>query len=255
METHAFRGAPGSGCACGAAGPPVGHALGGSPALLGPASRRRRRQPATGLDPARMIDATHVPPLITVAGRGRDAALRRLLPAAGRRRHATSATAPARCTYERAAPARFARFRSSSTARRPTGATRCGSRTRSRLRRPASRTTPCCAIARPGATTTLPPGGAAAPQRSYRAAAPVDVELGAHRFGTARAPSKRVLDVPWGDGQAEAGLEGGPGSTPVGPGAFAVAADGTVTLARPGAPASARARGRARRPRRPCRSQ
>src|SRR5262249_53543531 len=43
-----------------------------------------------------------------------------------------------------------------------------------------------------GASLTVPDGGAAAPQRSYPMGSPVVVDLGAHAFGRTRAAAGRV---------------------------------------------------------------
>ena len=82
--------------------------------------------------------------------------------------------------------------------------------------------------ARTGATTTLPAGGAEAPQRSRPLDRPVAITLGAHRFGAARRASARVLAAPWGAEAGAVGLEPGRHVTPVGGSSFDVAADGAV---------------------------
>ena len=81
-----------------------------------------------------------------------------------------------------------------------------------------------------GATTTLPAGGSASPQRSLPLGEDVDVRLGTHVFGTTRAPDRRVVDVAWGDAEGEIGLEQGQGLAPIGGSSFDVARDGTVTV-------------------------
>jgi hypothetical protein len=213
----------------GAAGLTVGIALGGS-LLLGLANEASGdANPLPSLDPARLIDATHVPPLITVPGEA--VTLRYDVYCPPPEGAPTDACDGDGTVYARAGS--FGPFRAFPLQR--DGKASAG---RYFARLPdAIASSPAgfsyYAVLRNranGAAMTLPPGGASAPQRSYRAASAVDVDLGAHRFGAPRSPSKRVLDIRWGDGLAEAGLEGGPGSTPVGPGAFAVAADGTVTL-------------------------
>ena len=172
--------------------------------------------PLPSLDPARLIDATHVPPLITVPGEA--VTLRYDVYCPPPDGAATDECDGAGTVYARAGSSgSFRAFQLQLDRKASDG--------RYSVRLPdAIASSPAgfsyYAVLRnraTGATTTLPPGGAAAPQRSYRAAAAVDVDLGAHRFGTARAPSKRVLDVPWGDGQAEAGLEGGPARRRSGP--------------------------------------
>jgi hypothetical protein len=81
-----------------------------------------------------------------------------------------------------------------------------------------------------GASMTLPPGGAAAPDRSLPLAPAVTVKLGSHRFGATRSADERVLQAPWGDGLGEVGLGGQPGGLRIGPSSFDIAADGTVVL-------------------------
>ena len=213
----------------GGAGLALGIALGGS-LLFGLARQASGdANPLPSLDPARLIDATHVPPSITVPGE--PVTLRYDVYCPPPDEAATDACDGAGTVYARAGNAGpFRSFPLRIDPRASEGrytvklpdeiaASPAGFSYYAVLRNAAT-----------GATTTLPPGAASAPQRSYRAPAAIDVDLGAHRFGTPRAPSKHVLETRWGDGPAEAGLEGGPGSTPVGPGAFAVGADGTVTL-------------------------
>jgi hypothetical protein len=81
-----------------------------------------------------------------------------------------------------------------------------------------------------GVTTTLPAGGAQAPQRSVPLVASVDVSLGPHGFGATRRPDERVVSVSWGSGQGDAGLENGRGLPPVGASSFDVTRDGTLYL-------------------------
>jgi hypothetical protein len=81
-----------------------------------------------------------------------------------------------------------------------------------------------------GAWMTLPAGGADAPQRSLPLARAVTVRLGAHRFGATRAADARVVDAPWGSAVGQVGLEGPPGGLRLGPSSFDVAADGTVVV-------------------------
>jgi hypothetical protein len=81
-----------------------------------------------------------------------------------------------------------------------------------------------------GAETTVPPGGAGAPQRSLPLEGAVEVRLGAHRFGAAAAPSARVARAAWGSGPASVGLEPGRNLAPIGATSFDVGADGTVHL-------------------------
>ena len=81
-----------------------------------------------------------------------------------------------------------------------------------------------------GASMTLPAGAGAAPQRSYPLRAAATVDLGAHSFGRGRSADVRVAAASWGSGPDEAGLEGGPQESPVGASAFDVDASGAVTV-------------------------
>jgi hypothetical protein len=75
-----------------------------------------------------------------------------------------------------------------------------------------------------------PPGGAAAPYRTRRLVDPVDVDLGNHTFGETRSPSARVATARWGDGPFDVGLEEGRNLDPIGASSFDVDAAGTVIL-------------------------
>ena len=198
--------------------------------LLGPASGAIGDLPGPpALDAARIIDATHVPPVLTVPGepvtlrydvycpppegapgdecdaagtvyvRAGDAGTFRPFPL-GLDRHAAEGRWAARV------PADIARSRD-------------GFSYYAVLRNRAA-----------GAQVTLPAGGAAAPQRAYAATAPIPVELGVHAFGHSRAATARPFSAVWGDGPADAGLEGGREAEPVGPGSFVVGADGPCTV-------------------------
>jgi len=83
---------------------------------------------------------------------------------------------------------------------------------------------------RTGATVTLPAGGATAPQRSRPLGRAVEVSLEEHRFGAVRRPAARVVAAPWGSGVGAVGLEPGRQLTPIGGSSFDVAADGTVHI-------------------------
>jgi hypothetical protein len=80
----------------------------------------------------------------------------------------------------------------------------------------------------PGGTITLPDGGAAAPQRSLPLGSPIHVALGAHLFGRTARASTRVAEAAWGSGPGQVGLEQGRNLTPIGGASFDVSADGTV---------------------------
>jgi hypothetical protein len=81
-----------------------------------------------------------------------------------------------------------------------------------------------------GATITIPSGGAAAPQRSFPIPRVVEIDLGAHTFGSPRARDARVVDAPWGSAVGEAGLSGSRELGFAGPSSFDVGADGAVTM-------------------------
>ncbi|MBD0348758.1 MAG: hypothetical protein ICV59_06365 [Thermoleophilia bacterium] len=81
-----------------------------------------------------------------------------------------------------------------------------------------------------GASLTLPAGGAAAPQRSLRLRNITELELGTHAFGAVRRPAERVFTARWGDGAGEVGLEGGREMQPLGPASFDVRPDGRLTV-------------------------
>jgi hypothetical protein len=81
-----------------------------------------------------------------------------------------------------------------------------------------------------GTETTLPAGGATAPQRSLPLADPVTVHLDTHAFGHTRATADRVAAATWGDGPLQVGLEQGRNLTPIGGSAFDVDNSGNVSV-------------------------
>jgi hypothetical protein len=81
-----------------------------------------------------------------------------------------------------------------------------------------------------GATTTVPAGGADAPQRSVPIRDATEVALGPHAFGRGRAPDERVVAAPWGSAVGDAGLAGSRELGFTGPSSFDVAPDGTVAV-------------------------
>lgn len=83
---------------------------------------------------------------------------------------------------------------------------------------------------RGGATVTIPAGGAAAPLVSRRLEHPVRVDLGRHVFGRPASPNARVASASWGDGPLDAGLEPGRREAPLGASAFDVDRTGAVYL-------------------------
>jgi hypothetical protein len=77
----------------------------------------------------------------------------------------------------------------------------------------------------------LPLGGAEAPQRSLPLGRDVvDVHLGHHVFGRTRTPDARVVQVLWGEGPRDVGLEQGRDLPPIGGSSFDVDPSGAVTL-------------------------
>jgi hypothetical protein len=81
-----------------------------------------------------------------------------------------------------------------------------------------------------GASITIPSGGAAAPQRSFPLRNAVEVDLGSHTFGRARARDERVLEARWGSAVGELGLSGSRELGFVGPSAFDAQADGSIVV-------------------------
>ena len=79
-------------------------------------------------------------------------------------------------------------------------------------------------------TVFVPAGGPDAPQRSVPLERNVDVHVGERAFGRTRTPDSRVVEAGWGDGAAEVGLEQGRNLPPIGGSSFDVDATGTVTL-------------------------
>lgn len=73
-----------------------------------------------------------------------------------------------------------------------------------------------------GSSLTLPAGGVRAPQHSALLRNPVEVRLGAHRFGDVRRADARVFEAKWGNGPAEVGLESGRNLPPIGASSFDV---------------------------------
>jgi hypothetical protein len=81
-----------------------------------------------------------------------------------------------------------------------------------------------------GATVSIPSGGADAPQVSRPLLDPVNVELGTHTFGDPRAPNGQAAEASWGSGADGVGLAGSRELGFTGPSSFDVEADGTVDL-------------------------
>ena len=75
----------------------------------------------------------------------------------------------------------------------------------------------------------VPAGGDEAPHRSIRLASATEVNLDGHAFGSVR-PGVRIVSASWGDGPDSVGLESGRNLPAIGASAFDVSEDGTVTL-------------------------
>ena len=83
----------------------------------------------------------------------------------------------------------------------------------------------------PGASPlTIPGGGAAAPHASFPAASAIRVDLGRHTFGAVRRADERVATAAWGSGSSDVGQEQGRAMSPIGASAFDVDAAGTIHL-------------------------
>jgi hypothetical protein len=80
------------------------------------------------------------------------------------------------------------------------------------------------------ASITVPSGGAASPQRSFPLREAIDVDIGSHSFGNARAPDERVLAARWGSAVGELGLAGSRQLGFLGPSSFDVEADSSVSV-------------------------
>jgi hypothetical protein len=81
-----------------------------------------------------------------------------------------------------------------------------------------------------GATATLPSGGESAPQLSLPLQDPVTVALGRHTFGEAREPDGVAAAADWGSGPDDVGLEGSRELGYSGPSSFDVEPDGAVDV-------------------------
>jgi len=81
-----------------------------------------------------------------------------------------------------------------------------------------------------GASITVPSGGAAAPQLSLPLEHAVEVDLGTHAFGSTRRADARVASAIWGTAPGQVGLVHGPAFGPIGPSAFDVAPNGDVVV-------------------------
>ena len=81
-----------------------------------------------------------------------------------------------------------------------------------------------------GATVAIPSGGEDAPQISRPLLDSVTIELGGHSFGETRAPDGRAAEAHWGSGANEVGLAGSRELGFTGPSSFDVEPDGTVDV-------------------------
>lgn len=81
-----------------------------------------------------------------------------------------------------------------------------------------------------GKSLTLPAGGPAAPHVSRPLGDPVTVDLGRHVFGRDRRPGARVASAGWGERPGQVGLEQGKNLPPTGASSFDVDARGNVLL-------------------------
>lgn len=81
-----------------------------------------------------------------------------------------------------------------------------------------------------GRRVTVPAGGAEAPHTSRRLENRIDVSLGHHTFGRQRQVGTRLVFAGWGDGPTGAGLEQGRNLVPIGASAFDVDSSGAIYL-------------------------
>jgi hypothetical protein len=81
-----------------------------------------------------------------------------------------------------------------------------------------------------GATVSVPSGGADAPQSSLPLRGAARIPLGRHAFGALRSPDARVAAAGWGSAPQNVGLAGSRELGFTGPSAFDVEPDGTIDL-------------------------
>jgi hypothetical protein len=81
-----------------------------------------------------------------------------------------------------------------------------------------------------GGQLVLPAGGADAPHVSRPLADTLNVSLGRHVFGNGHRAGVRVASAAWGEGAADVGLEQGRSPSPIGAAAFDVDASGAVVI-------------------------
>jgi hypothetical protein len=81
-----------------------------------------------------------------------------------------------------------------------------------------------------GATVSVPSGGESAPQVSFPLRDPGTIALGTHSFGDVREPDEVVARAVWGSAPGDVGLSGSRELGFSGPSSFDVEADGTIDL-------------------------
>jgi hypothetical protein len=81
-----------------------------------------------------------------------------------------------------------------------------------------------------GATVSIPSGGPDAPQVSRPLVDPVAIDLAGHVFGDTRSPDARAAEAHWGSGGGDVGLTGSRELGFTGPSSFDVEPDGTVDV-------------------------
>jgi len=81
-----------------------------------------------------------------------------------------------------------------------------------------------------GSAITVPAGGATAPQRAWTVPAMTAAALRVHTFGRARRPDERRVSTSWGAGADTLGLISGRGQATIGPSAFDLDPDGSLTI-------------------------
>lgn len=81
-----------------------------------------------------------------------------------------------------------------------------------------------------GATTAVPSGGAEAPQVSLPLQDPTRIALGRHAFGEVRGADARAAEAAWGSSADDVGLAGSRELGYTGPSSFDVEPDGTVDI-------------------------
>jgi hypothetical protein len=206
----------------GAAGIAIGVLAGFLTVILAGTAVAQRLAPSVA---APVLEATHLPPLLTASGERVDLRYDVFCAAAG-----ADADGPCKATGSvfvrtgnagpfhelalreepTALDGRFAALVPSSIAHSPSGFS-------------------YYAVLRTGTgTITLPAGGAAAPQRSLPLGKPVQVSIGTHAFGRVARAGARVAEAAWGHGPGQVGLEQGRNLPPIGGASFDVSADGTI---------------------------